>query len=359
MTQHLSEADVRGIAEYTRIGLDAEEVVAMTADLNAIIDSLRLSPSSTSTGSSRRSIPSATCPTSCAMTRCAGASPRKWRWKTRPSRKTAASSSRPSWGKGAIANGAHLQRNGHSRDSNRSRRQGVLGRRGGPRHLRAHRRGRRGGCMPSWKPPRNSRSTRRLGSTPPVAEGRLAEMGPLAGVPVGYKDNLNLTGMHTTCSSNMLRDYVSPYTATCVEKTLRAGALPIGKLNMDEFAFGGSTETSAFGPTFNPWDVERVPGGSSAEAPRPWRRALCRCRSGRIRRLHPPTGLVLRSGGREAHLRRGVALRCGGLRQLARPGGPLRPFGGGCGARAERAFRPRRAGLHEPAVRRGLHGQPR
>ena len=96
-----------------------------------------------------------------------------------------------------------------------------------------------------------------------IAEGRLAEMGPLAGVPVGYKDNLNLTGTHTTCASNMLRDYVSPYTATCVEKTLRAGALPIGKLNMDEFAFGGSTETSAFGPTFNPWDVERVPGGSS------------------------------------------------------------------------------------------------
>lgn len=120
-----------------------------------------------------------------------------------------------------------------------------------------------GRCMPSWKPPRNSRSTRRLASTPPSPEGRLAEMGPLAGVPVGYKDNLNLTGTHTTCSSNMLRDYVSPYTATCVEKTLRAGALPIGKLNMDEFAFGGSTETSAFGPTFNPWDVERVPGGSS------------------------------------------------------------------------------------------------
>ena len=96
-----------------------------------------------------------------------------------------------------------------------------------------------------------------------VAEGRLAEMGPLAGVPVGYKDNMNLTGTHTTCSSNMLRDYVSPYTATCVEHTLRAGALPIGKLNMDEFAFGSSTETSAFGPTRNPWDIERVPGGSS------------------------------------------------------------------------------------------------
>ncbi|MEY8460753.1 Asp-tRNA(Asn)/Glu-tRNA(Gln) amidotransferase subunit GatA [Eggerthellaceae bacterium 24-137] len=96
-----------------------------------------------------------------------------------------------------------------------------------------------------------------------IAEGRLAEMGPLAGIPVGYKDNMNLTGTHTTCASNMLRNYVSPYTATCVENTLRAGALPIGKLNMDEFAFGGSTETSAFGPTRNPWDTERVPGGSS------------------------------------------------------------------------------------------------
>ncbi len=96
-----------------------------------------------------------------------------------------------------------------------------------------------------------------------VAEGRLAELGPLAGVPVGYKDNMNLTGTRTTCSSNMLRDYVSPYTATCVQRTLDAGALPIGKLNMDEFAFGSSTETSAFGPTRNPWDLERVPGGSS------------------------------------------------------------------------------------------------
>ncbi len=96
-----------------------------------------------------------------------------------------------------------------------------------------------------------------------VAEGRLQELGPLAGVPVGYKDNMNLEGTHTTCSSNMLRNYVSPYTATCVQRTLDAGAIPIGKLNMDEFAFGSSTETSAFGPTRNPWDLERVPGGSS------------------------------------------------------------------------------------------------
>ena len=74
---------------------------------------------------------------------------------------------------------------------------------------------------------------------------------------------MNLEGTHTTCSSRMLENYVSPYTATCVSKIIEAGGIPLGKLNMDEFAFGSSTETSAFGRTFNPWDLERVPGGSS------------------------------------------------------------------------------------------------
>ena len=90
-----------------------------------------------------------------------------------------------------------------------------------------------------------------------------AEIGPLAGVPMAYKDNMNLLGTRTTCASRMLEDYESMFTATCVQRTLDAGALPMGKLNMDEFAFGSSTETSAFGPTRNPWDLERVPGGSS------------------------------------------------------------------------------------------------
>ena len=96
-----------------------------------------------------------------------------------------------------------------------------------------------------------------------IAAGTFGEMGLLAGVPVAFKDNMNLKGTRTTCSSRMLENYVSPYTATCVEQCLQAGALPMGKLNMDEFAFGSSTETSAFGPTRNPWDLERVPGGSS------------------------------------------------------------------------------------------------
>ncbi|MCL2631944.1 MAG: Asp-tRNA(Asn)/Glu-tRNA(Gln) amidotransferase subunit GatA [Coriobacteriia bacterium] len=89
------------------------------------------------------------------------------------------------------------------------------------------------------------------------------ELGPLVGVPVAFKDNMNLAGTNTTCASRMLEDYVSPYTATCVQNVIDAGALVLGKLNMDEFAFGSSTETSAFGPTYNPWDLSRVPGGSS------------------------------------------------------------------------------------------------
>lgn len=96
-----------------------------------------------------------------------------------------------------------------------------------------------------------------------VAAGTFDALGPLAGVPVAFKDNMNLTGTHTTCSSHMLESYVSPYTATCVQRVIDAGGLPLGKLNMDEFAFGSTTESSAFGPTHNPWDLGRVPGGSS------------------------------------------------------------------------------------------------
>lgn len=86
---------------------------------------------------------------------------------------------------------------------------------------------------------------------------------PLAGVPVAFKDNMNQVGTKTTCGSRMLANYDSLFTATVVERMVDAGALPLGKLNMDEFAFGSSTETSFFGPTHNPWDLERVPGGSS------------------------------------------------------------------------------------------------
>ena len=86
---------------------------------------------------------------------------------------------------------------------------------------------------------------------------------PLAGVPLAIKDNMNLVGTRTTCASRMLGNYESVYTATCVQRMLDAGCVPVGKANMDEFAFGSSTESSAFHPTNNPWDTDRIPGGSS------------------------------------------------------------------------------------------------
>ena len=89
------------------------------------------------------------------------------------------------------------------------------------------------------------------------------QLGPLAGVPVAFKDNMHLVGTHTTCASRMLENYDSTFTATCVQRLLDAGATPVGKTNMDEFAFGSSTESSAFHRTNNPWDTDRVPGGSS------------------------------------------------------------------------------------------------
>lgn len=96
-----------------------------------------------------------------------------------------------------------------------------------------------------------------------IAAGAFDSLGPLAGVPVAFKDNMNQKGTHTTCASRMLESYVAPFTATCVQRVIDAGGIPMGKLNMDEFAFGSSTETSAFGTTKNPWDTDRVPGGSS------------------------------------------------------------------------------------------------
>ena len=89
------------------------------------------------------------------------------------------------------------------------------------------------------------------------------QLPPMAGVPCAFKDNMHLVGTRCTCASRMLENYQSTFTATAVQRMLDAGCIPVGKTNMDEFAFGSSTESSAFGPTCNPRDLGCVPGGSS------------------------------------------------------------------------------------------------
>ncbi len=168
---------------------------------------------------------------------------------------------------------------------------------------------------------------------------------PLLGVPVALKDLVSLAGGQCTAGSRILAGYRAPYDAHIVERLHDVGAVILGKTNMDEFAMGSSTEHSAYGPTANPWALDRVPGGSSGGS------------AAAVAAFHAPLAIGTDTGG---SIRQPAAL-CGDRRDEADlwPGQPLRDRGVREFARPDRTVRAGRPRCGGPAARRGRSRRPR
>lgn len=153
-----------------------------------------------------------------------------------------------------------------------------------------------------------------------LAEAAKADTsGPLGGIPIAIKDNINVTGQPCTCGSRILSEnYTAPYDAGAIQRLRAAGAIPFGRLNMDEFAMGSSTENSALGVTRNPRDLERVPGVQRRQRLGCGKRSRHRSPWFRHGRLDPPARRSLRLCGDQADLRTYFSLRLGRFRLLAR-----------------------------------------
>ena len=172
-----------------------------------------------------------------------------------------------------------------------------------------------------------------------VDEGKIT--GPLAGMPVGVKDCITTKGIQTTCGSKILTGYVPPFNAEVVDRIRKAGAVIIGKTNMDEFAMGSSTESSHYGVTKNPWDLARVAGGSSggsgaAVAGLECRMALGTDTGGSVR----CPAILLRRGRHQADLRPGVQVWRRRIRKFAGAGRPDCKERERCGVAFRRHRRP-------------------
>ena len=171
--------------------------------------------------------------------------------------------------------------------------------------------------------------------------------GPLDGIPVGLKGVICVQGQPLTAANRILEHFVSPYDATVTRKLKQAGAVLAGRLNLDEFAMGSSTENSAYGPTRNPWNLDRVPGGSSGGSSAAVARGKPPFPGLGHWWFHSPARLPLRSRRHETDLWYGFPLRACSLRFLPRPDRALCPNRSRCGPPVGGDIRARPSGFHQ------------